>query len=182
MMLIVARPVGARDDLLVPLSESLEWQANTLSMVRAAADRERRFAPNLNEASTVERRAGALAATTGMHSGRFSGKGSAAEVLLDESGDLILASTRTVIQDRHGDPCVFEELIIGHTDLLARLSVAVSEQFAFYGSWQFGLIIAGIRNARSYAESHDMFADYGPAYTSETFPNVHGAGTQTLSL
>ncbi|WP_231995200.1 helix-turn-helix domain-containing protein [Mycobacterium sp. 852002-10029_SCH5224772] len=170
MMLLIADPLGARENLLEPLSEHDGSHRVALELVRAASKVERQqFSPSLFESTTVVRRPGGLAVTTGMHSGRFAGTGSAAEAVFNETGRLTLASNRTILEDRRGQGSVFEELIIGHTDLLVRLSAVVSERFEFSGSWRIGLIVNGLRGAGSHARSLQIMADYGEPYAADTY-------------
>jgi hypothetical protein len=44
---------------------------------------------------------------------------------------------------------VFERLIAGHTELLVRLAVLVSERYGFAGSWRFGLLVVGLKDKGS---------------------------------
>ncbi|MGB8502106.1 hypothetical protein [Mycobacterium sp.] len=48
MMVLLAQPIGAPDELLVPLTESPNWQQTVLEMIRAAAVPDhQQFSPSL---------------------------------------------------------------------------------------------------------------------------------------
>ena len=152
-MVLVAEPLGAHDDMLVPLTES-SWKKTVFEMIQASVVHEhQQFAPSLSLPSSFTRRAGGVAATGGMNEGgRFAAEQPrAVELLFNESGVLMLASRRPVdfnlIND--GPPAVFEALIIGHTDLLVRVTGLVAERFGFSGSWRFGLVVNQMRGAVS---------------------------------
>jgi hypothetical protein len=178
MMLLIARPLGGRDDLLEGLSDSQEWPSTLLQWVRTAAIPERQqFSPSLREASSTTRAPNGIAASVGMWRGRWSGTGSAAEIVFEEDGTLVLTSNRTVLEDRNQNPHVFDALIVGHTDLVARLCPHVADYCGFTGSWQFAVLARGLRGAPSYAASERSFGDYGARYGTDSYER---AATATL--
>jgi hypothetical protein len=169
-MLILAEPLGARDEPLVALTESDTMQATVLELVRAAAIPEhQQFSPSLRSVARVVRRANAVAATTEFHDGEpFPGSERTAEVRLHESERIILASRRPVVfPGSSSEPQLFELAIIGHTDLLVRLTALVSQKYGFAGSWRFGLAVTGVRSATSYALSEAPLYETGPRYTGQ---------------
>jgi hypothetical protein len=134
------------------------------------------FSPTLNQPGAVRRRAGGLAATTGMEGGdRFVGASRGAEVVFNDTGVLTLASQRAIILGRNDEHYVFEGLIVGHADLLVRLAALVSEKFGIAGSWRFGLVVTGLRHATSYVLSHQMWGDREEPYTSNTYERAASA-------
>ncbi|WP_309231880.1 ATP-binding protein [Nocardia sp. SYP-A9097] len=180
ILVILAEPIGAPDDLLVPLTESGSWQSTVLSLVQQAALSEHReYAPTLAEAGSFGRRANAVAITTGMHDGaRFeAGTNRAAEIAFHENGSLLLASERAVeIQTfPHVNPTtpdvevVFETLILGHTLLMMRLAALVSQTFGFSGTWRIGLVVTGLRGTRSFTLCARRFGHDGAVYTADSY-------------
>lgn len=170
MMLVLAEPLGAPEDLLLPLSDDGVWQSSVFQLAQQAASADlHQYSPTLAGASGFDRRPGGVALTTGMHAGRFAGIGSAAELVLFESGAIYVASNRTILAGRRDERNIFETMIIGHTKLLARLCALVADRYRFTGSWRFGLVVTGIRGADSAARSHQIMADYGTPYGSDVY-------------
>jgi hypothetical protein len=185
MVFLLAKPLGAREDLLLPLSASgsPEWKSDVMQLVRSAAVLDRQqFSPTLSAPSGLPRRPGGVAATVGMHEGkRFSGTDRAAEVTLGEGGILSLASECSIILNRRSHRCVFESLIIGHTDLIVRLAAIVS-QYGFAGSWRFGLVVTGLKDTTSYALSSTLWwhDELENIYTRETYEQGTMASLEQL--
>jgi hypothetical protein len=177
LFVAVADPLSADEELLVSLTASSEWQATVFELVQSILrDEQRTYAPTLAGASGFARRPGGVALTTGMHNGqRFAGNDNAAEIVFTESGRLVMASERAVTTRSFPNvlppppdaTVVFEALIIGHVDLLARLAAAVSHRWKYTGSWRFALSLNGLRNAVSWTITDQTFGDRGPIYTDE---------------
>jgi hypothetical protein len=63
LLLLIAEPMGAREDLLVPLADSSNWQETVFSMLRAAeVDDRQKFNPSLMSPDGFPRRPGGVAA------------------------------------------------------------------------------------------------------------------------
>lgn len=170
MMLVLAEPLGAPEDLLLPLSVDGDWQSTLFRLVHdAAGSGPQQSPPTLTEGSGFGRRPGGVALTTGMYAGRFAGTGSAAELVAFESGNLYIASNRTILSGRRDERLIFEPVIIGHLKLLARVCALTAERYHFAGSWRFGLVVTGIRGGHSYANSHQIMAEYGTPYGSDVY-------------
>jgi hypothetical protein len=101
----------------------------------------------------------------------FLGTDKSAELRLNETGTIFLASRRTVLVPNPSDsPQVLELLIIGHTDLVVRLAPLLSERYRFAGAWRFGLIVIGLQGAISSALAHagkSGWEERGPQFTDE---------------
>ena len=105
----------------------------------------------------------------------------AAEIRLNESGSILLASRSPVTYPiGPDDPRVLEVLIIGHTDLVVRLTALLSERFGFAGAWRFGLLITGLRGAISYELSEEPTYETGPQYTKDEYPRAVTASVLEL--
>lgn len=181
LLALVAQPLGAPNDLLTPLSESSTWQETVLTLTQTAlaSTIHHQYEPCLVSSSGFDRRPGGVAITTGMYNGRrFENDDHSAELVFAEDGQLTLLSERAISTMRfeHVFPeppsakVVFEELIIGHIDLLSRVAAAVSKQWGFHGSWRFGLAMNGMTGARSWATAQRRFGDRGgPTYTDTDY-------------
>jgi hypothetical protein len=191
LLVVLADPLGAREDMLVSLTETTQWQEPVLQLVHSVTGPDQhKYAPTLAQASGFARRPGGVALTTGMHTGqRFAGSDSAAEIVLQESGRLILASERAVttlsFQGRVFPPppdatVVFEELIVGSASLLARLAAAVSHRWGYTGSWRFALSMNGLRDSRSGIIADRSFGDTGPIYTEDIYERATEASLNDL--
>ncbi|MBZ4508434.1 ATP-binding protein [Mycobacterium avium subsp. hominissuis] len=191
LLVLLAEPLNAREDMLVSLAESSQWQEPVLQLVHSVVGPDQRtYAPTLAEASGFARRPGGVALTTGMHDGqRFAGKDRAAEIVFHESGRLVLASERAVtIRSFKGAvfppppdvTVVFEALIIGHVDLLARLAGAVSHKWGYTGSWRFALSLNGLRDSVSWTITDRTFGDRGPVYTEDIYERAAEASLSDL--
>jgi hypothetical protein len=86
-----------------------------------------------------------------------------------ESGELSLASGRAVASPPRGEQVVFERLIAGHTELLVRLAVLVSERYGFAGSWRFGLLVVGLKDKGSALVAEDFSRPSSGNYTDDTY-------------
>ncbi|MEX3656041.1 ATP-binding protein [Mycolicibacterium fortuitum] len=68
LLVAVAEPLNAHDEMLVSLSESSQWQEPVLQLVHSVTgDFQRTYAPTLAGASGFARRPGGVALTTGMY-------------------------------------------------------------------------------------------------------------------
>lgn len=187
LLLLLAEPLGGGDDPLVALTESDTMPETVFEMVRAAVVREhQQFEPSLKSVARVIRRANAVAATTVVQDantesfvGSFEG---VAEVRLHESGRIILASRRPVVFPTDpGEPLVFEAAIVGHADLLVRLTALVSQKYGMAGSWRFGLVVTGVRGAKSYGLSLPPLYDTGgPGFSDELYQRATSASLAEL--
>lgn len=183
-MVLVAEPLGARENLLVPLTESPSWQHTVLEIVQAAAvEDHQQFAPSLPPPSGFVRRAGGVAATRGMDGGgRFtSEQHRAVELVFDESGTIMLASRRPVDFIQDDQPAVLEVVVIGHTDLLVRVTALVAERFGFAGSWRFGLVASPMRGAVSFRLGSSPHYERGPMYTADVYERATLASLEELT-
>ncbi len=160
MVAVLAVPTGGYDDdPLVPLTEldDRDRRTTVLGLVNAAAlpEHQQHFAPTFREASRVVRRAGGVAVTTHMQDDDFLTYELAAEIRLNETGTVFLASRTPVVVPEPGRPLrILESLIIGHTDLVVRMTSLLSERYGFAGAWRFGLVVTGVRGAISNILAH----------------------------
>lgn len=190
LLVVLADPVGAREDLLVSLTEKSQWQEPVLQLVHSVIGPEHhKYAPTLAQASGFHRRPGGVALNTGMYDGqRFAGKDSAAEIVLYESGRLVLASERAVTTRSFSNvsppppdlTVVLEMLIVGHVSLLARLAAAVSHRWGYTGSWRFALSMNGLRDSTSWIIADRNFGDRGPVYTEDIYERATEASLDDL--
>lgn len=179
LFVALAEPAGASDELLVPLTEAPQWQTTVFDLVQAATgDDQRQYAPTLVNPSGFARRAGAVAATTGMQNGqRFAGTDRAAEISFAETGRLVLASKRAVanwsFHNVFPPPpdavVVFEALILGNLGFLARLASVVGQRWGFTGSWRFALSMNGLGDSCSLTLVQRDLGDRGPTYSEEVY-------------
>jgi hypothetical protein len=109
---------------------------------------------------------------------------SSAELRINESGTIFLASRRTLAPVPNDSPQVLESLIIGHTDLLARLAAVLSERYSFAGTWSFGLVVIGLRGAISYSLANSMrgaLEERGPMFIDQVYERATNASLLALS-
>ncbi|MGV0718775.1 ATP-binding protein [Mycolicibacterium sp. XJ662] len=166
MLVAVAVPLSPKPGMLTAFSAMVgDWQGLAVEMLEQAGVSElHHYVPTFNQAFGFRRRAGGVAITTGMENDRFDSD-RAAELQIRESGVLVVGSRRATIAASRRDielQYVFEELIVGHTKLLVRLSGVVSTKFDYAGSWEFGLIAAGIGGKTSYAVHSHVFGHSEP--------------------
>ncbi len=189
ILAILAEPLGADDNLLVPLAAAGNWQEKVLQLLHSVLQpSHRKYAPNFADAPGFGRRAGGVALTTGMHNGqRWEGNDRAAEITFHENGSLLLASERAVwtkespvLPPRPAEEVIFETLIIGHLDLLTRLVARVADEYGFTGSWRFGLVITGLNGTRSLTLD-DGWGPEGPRYTAATYERATTASLLDLT-
>ena len=190
LMLLVAKPMGGRDDSpLVPLMNlgDNELRSTVLEFVRAATvpEHQQGFVPSFQNLTRFVRRAGGVAATTKHDDEEFLESENSAEIRLNETGTIFLGSRRTVLVPEPADSRqVFEALIIGHTDVSARLAPLLSTRYGFAGIWRFGLIITGLRGTISGKRSHTTSFGWegrGPAFTDEEYERATDASVLELT-
>ncbi|MFI2557812.1 helix-turn-helix domain-containing protein [Nocardia farcinica] len=190
IMAILAEPVGAPEELLVPVVDAAEWQRETLELLQAATQRiHRTYSPTVADSPDFARRASGVALTTGMRNASpWEGGERAAELTFHENGSLTLASERAVmayrvpVQPPRPDmEVVFEPLILGNIDLLTRLSALVADKYGFTGSWRFGLVINGLGGTRSYSLNEGYgFGPEGTPYSAATYERATTASLLDL--
>ncbi|MFG1774586.1 helix-turn-helix domain-containing protein [Nocardia salmonicida] len=191
IMAILAEPVGAAEELLVPLVDAAEWQREAFALLQAATQpNQHTYSPTVADSSDFARRAGGVALTTGMHNTPpWEGGDRATELTFHENGSLTLASERTVmtrkipVQPPRPDiEVVFEQLIIGNIDLLTRLVALVADKYGFTGSWRFGLVITGLAGTHSYSLNEKIgFGPQGTPYSAATYERATTASLLDLT-
>lgn len=178
ILAILAEPLGADENLLVPLAAAQNPHQEILQLIQSVLQpSHHRYMPNFADNPEFGRRAGGVAVTTGMRGDqRWEGDDRAAEIAFYENGSLLLASERAVftndpqVQPPRPAEVIFETLIIGHLDLLTRLVARVADKFGFTGSWRFGIVITGLNGARSYTLNSSFgFGSSGAQYTAATY-------------
>jgi Putative DNA-binding domain len=183
LVAIIAKPLGAPDDLLMELCTSTGWRTEVPQLLFSArVDDHQQFVPNLTDIGSLRiiNTPEGVAATRGMGAGHeeFIGTSNAAEVAFHDTGRIVLISERVVTFSAPTGNQVMERIVIGHTDLVVRLAGLVA-QYGFNGSWQFGIAVAGLTNTRSYALSNDARYDEElPVHTNHIYKN---ATTATLN-
>ncbi|MER7450347.1 ATP-binding protein [Nocardia beijingensis] len=189
ILAILAEPLGADEDLLVPLAAAGNWQQEILQLLQSALQpSHRNYAPSFADSPGFGRRAGGVTVTKGMYNGRrWEGTGRAAEITFHENGSLLLASERAVWthESRVQPPqpsveVIFETLIIGHLDLLTRLVARVADKYGFTGSWRFGMVITGLNGAYALTLD-DGWGPEGPPYTAPTYERATMASLLDLT-
>jgi len=182
MMAMLARPLGADDDLLMQLAVSDSARSDVASLLHTAGVHQS-AEPSLRQPLGVWPRPGGIAGTSWSGNGRFEGGERQAEVKLHESGAITLLSGGTVrmyggVWREEPKPRVMESVVLGHTDLVVRLAAQVAP-YGFSGSWRFGLAVAGLDGANSYALSATSGYDGQlPIYTD---PHYSRAMTASLT-
>ncbi|MGW4371704.1 AlbA family DNA-binding domain-containing protein [Nocardia takedensis] len=179
ILAILAEPLGAPEDLLVPLVESAVWHQTVLDLMSSVANLgHTKYAPTLTSATGFARRASAVALTTGMFGGqRWEGEDRAAELAFHENGTLFLASERAVCRYDVGGASsrqssldvIFDDLIVGNVDLVVRMAAAVAQRFGFAGTWRFGLIVTGLRGHPAWSAVDRFFGSEGEHYSAKVY-------------
>lgn len=190
----IAEPQGARADLLVSLAEDPQWQSAALNIVEGSVDRkiQEMFSPSLARARGFARRAEGVAVTIGMPDGRFPDDPDhhAAELVFGESGRLVLTSQRAVFEwDFSGvrpprDPVrvVFDELIVGHLDMLVRAAGKVAETHDFVGSWRFAVGVNGLWETRALSDARDRWGGNSTTYSQNVYTRVAEASFDDIGV
>ncbi|KLO26480.1 hypothetical protein ABW16_19455 [Mycolicibacter heraklionensis] len=179
VMAVLARPLGARDDLLIELAVSDSARADVVSLCQASAVHQS-AEPSLRQPFGVWQRPGGIAATSWSDNSRFEGAERQAEVKFHESGAITLLSGGVVrmyggVWSEEPRPRVMESVILGHTDLVVRLAAQVA-LYGFSGSWRFGVAVVGIEGANSFALSAtSSYDDQLPIYTDRDYSRAKTA-------
>ncbi|PXX60402.1 hypothetical protein DFR70_110244 [Nocardia tenerifensis] len=180
---ILAEPLGAPRDLLLPVTEDRNWSTTIGDLVRSTSVQHNRdYSPNFYDASSFERTANGVAVKTMYEGQGWNGDGRTALLEFHETGRLFMASEGAVFpaDQRHDSNMVFETLILGHTDLLVRLAAAISQTYGLAGTWRFGLVLTGLRTARSYTLALSI-GGRGPAYTESVYEQATDAALLDLA-
>jgi hypothetical protein len=115
LVFVLAKPLGAREELLSRLTTAHGWQSDVLSLIRAAAQgHQNQFAPNLLSPGSFGPRLDGVGAATGMRDGRlFSGTDRSAEVVFYENGAVALTSAASQHQQSDGSLALALRLTTG---------------------------------------------------------------------
>lgn len=156
VMSMLAKPLGARDDLLAQLAVPDSTRSDVATLLRAAGTHQT-AAPSLRQPMAVLPRLGGVAATSWSGTEPFENHVDQAEVTLHDSGAIKLLSGGVIGMSggawrQESTPRVMESVVVGHVDLVVRLAGHVAE-YGFNGSWRFGLAVAGIYGATSFVLS-----------------------------
>jgi hypothetical protein len=179
VMAVLARPLGAKDDLLMQLALSDSARADVARLLHAAGVHEV-AKPSLRQPIGIWQRPGGIAGTSWSGNSRFEGGEQQAEVKLHESGAITLLSGGAVrmyggVWSKEPRPRVMESVILGHTDLVVRLAAQVA-LYGFSGSWRFGVAVTGIEGANSHAlSSTHGYDDQMPIYTDRDYSRAKTA-------
>lgn len=179
VMAVLARPLGAKDDLLMQLAVSDSARADVASLLHTAGVHQV-AEPSLRQPIGILPRPGGIAGTSWPGNSRFEGGERQAEVKLHESGAITLLSGGAVrmyggVWREEPRPRVMESVILGHTDLVVRLAAQVA-LYGFSGSWRFAVAVAGIEGANSFALSATSgYDDQIPIYTDRDYSRAKTA-------
>jgi hypothetical protein len=179
-LLIYATPLGAREDILLRLSESHSWQSDARSLVHLAASGCHPPVSTLRDPTQYDRHhEGILVATDLTPSGQRGGY-RRVELIFEDSGKLTLRSGGLKEHIPGTSPALHginEPLVLGHIEFLVHIAEQVSK-YGFNGSWRFAIAARALGNAVSLTLGHDFGRSSGaPVYRSATYEN-----TTTVSL
>ncbi len=142
---LLAVPIGAPEDMLVPLSASSTHEATLAELIRHATVPDRQAFPDtLTEKVKVGRSAAGLVISKSVTEPRDA----VARLEFRESGDLALLAEGLCepAQIPYGDTHVVErfiheEVVLGHLDFVMRVAAEVSRRWGFWGVWRFGVVV-----------------------------------------
>jgi hypothetical protein len=142
---LLAVPIGAPEDMLVPLSASSTYDATLAELIQRArvADRQA-FPDTLTERVKVGRSAAGVVISKSVTGPRDA----VARMEFRESGELALTAEglwesapipygNTTVVERF----IHEEVVLGHLDFVMRAAAEVSRRWGFLGVWRFGVVI-----------------------------------------
>jgi hypothetical protein len=184
VMAVLARPLGARDDLLMELVVSDSVRTDLVNLLRAAGAHQT-VEPSLLNPFGVWPRPGGIAGISWQGNSRFEGGERQAEVKLHESGAITLLSGGAVrmyggVWREEPRPRIMESLVLGHTDLVVRLAAQVAP-YGFNGSWRFAVAVTGLEGASSYALSATSgYDDQMPIYTDRDYSRAKTASLSEM--
>ncbi|HEV2811131.1 MAG TPA: hypothetical protein VGV93_12135 [Acidimicrobiales bacterium] len=162
-LFLLGTPVPGRDAMLLNVVGDDGWQRRLLELVHGAlvgagvtAGGPAGFSPGIEHATQVERRPGGWSLSSGFDPGRqFPPNGNERHLLelqLGEDGALELFCGRgSYIRGpgEEGPGVIFEHLIVGQCRQLLAVAVAVSDASGYFGSWDFGVVVTGLRGGVS---------------------------------
>ncbi|MGW0252660.1 AlbA family DNA-binding domain-containing protein [Nocardia goodfellowii] len=176
MLGILAQPIGAGEELLLPLAEATDWKQTIHRIVKDAKATDNcntnRF---LGDGPDYPRRPHAVGITVGMDQGRWPNKQQAVELDFAENGALFLASERAIVDfadpgnPRSTRPAVFETEVVEQTDLIVRVAAAIARNYGFTGAWRFGLVLTGIGNAIPFPRGGTVSSYYSQPYPDQNY-------------
>lgn len=179
-LLVTATPLGARDDILLQLSESSSWDADARSLVKSAAIGCHPPLSAVVQTIRIDRHHEGILVTTDLTPSSQKAGYRRADLIFDDSGKLTLKSgglTEYIPQSNPAQQGVNEPLILGHVELLVHLAEQVSK-YDFSGSWRFALAARALAGGVSLTLGRDFARSLGaPKYLTDTY-----ASTGTASL
>lgn len=188
MLAILARPIGAGEELLLPLAESADWKQTIHQIVKDAKAIDNCNANQyLGDGPEFTRRPHAVGITVGMDQGRWPNKKRAIELDFCENGSLFLASERAFVD--FSDPvnprskrlAVFETEVVEQTDLIVGAAAAIAQNYGFTGTWRFGLVLTGTGNAIPLPRGGTVSSYYSQPYPDQSYTKTAEATFVDLS-
>jgi Putative DNA-binding domain len=180
-LLIAAKPLAARQDVLMALSTSTSWRQDVAQLLYSASTTGQIPMSGLRNPTQIDRSPTGVAAVADSTKPTEAPGFRRAELDFSESGRLTLTSGGLVCALPGSTPvryCIDEQLILGHANLIVRLAATVSD-YGFTGSWQFVIATEAVNNTTSYTLSTSTTYDEHPAvYRAATYER---ATTATLA-
>jgi hypothetical protein len=163
-LLLLAQPLGAREDLLMGLQVSTSYKADTADLLHAASIGCHEPISALREPTEVKRDALGIAAITDLTPSTDMAGSKRAELVFSDAGTLTLRSGGLiraipriiggVLIDGPTRYGILEPLIIGHAELLVRVAGEVSK-YGFNGPWRFAVAATRLGGRISYTLAVD---------------------------
>jgi hypothetical protein len=184
-LLIIAKPLGARRDLLMALSTSTSWRADVADLLHSASVGCHSPASTLREPTHIDRHPDGIIAVADLTPQTDAAGSKRAEMIFDESsGQLTLMSGGLIRAVPGSSPAlrgVAEPLLLGHTEFIVRLAGIVSA-YGFSGSWRFAIAANMLGKTRSYTLStSNDYDDQPPAYNRFGYERAYTASLAEIT-
>jgi hypothetical protein len=183
-ILIIAKPMGARDDFLMALSTSTSWKTDAAQLLFSAAVAGHEPRSSLFSPTQMERHPEGILAVAELTQPSAAAGTNRAELIFEESGKLTLRSGGLMKHIAGSSPArhgIREPYLIAHIELVVHLAALLST-YGFNGSWQFVVATTGMGKSLSYTLSVNPNQDDSPpVYRSATYERATVASLKQIT-
>ncbi len=183
-IVVIARPMGARDGLLMELSTSTSWKTDVTHLLYSAGLAGHEPRSSLFSPTQVERHPEGILAVADLTQPTEEPGTNRSELIFDESGKLTLKAGGLIKHIAGSSPArhgIREPVLIGHIELVVCLAGLLTG-YGFNGSWQFAVATTRMGKCPSYTLSVDPGHDeHPPVYRSATYERATIASLKEIT-
>jgi hypothetical protein len=185
-LLIIAEPLGARRDVLLALSSTPDYRKDVASLLHSASLSNSGIPSSyLHSPTQIERHPEGILAVAEMTNANQTAWANRSELIFhEETGRLALRSGGIIEHVPGSSParrCLRDTRILGHTEILTRLTGIIGNGYGYSGSWQFAIALNNLGRTTSCLFNNTMTLDDPPVYKAATYDQSTVASLQEIT-